>query len=96
MTAQSIADTLNRAMSLDPACINSLFEIRRICNKSLADHPTIQVGTGKEGDAFLRFVGLLNGMLLDSGSTDVVTEMYEDGDSRNIVRFSTIPYSQVS
>jgi hypothetical protein len=56
---------LNEIVALDPKAAEALVETRVVCNKALADHPTIQVGLGieEDGDSFqVGILGLLNGM----------------------------------
>lgn len=95
MTAQDMAKTLNDALAVDPACISTMFNIRRTCNQQLTDHPHIQVlgETGKPG--VIRFIGLLNGMLLDSGSTDVLVMTIDDAAQGNVIGFSVVPATSV-
>lgn len=87
MDAKQCAEFLNQAMDLDPDCLESFFKVRIPCNTAIAEHPTIQVG-----DVGLRFIGLLNGMLLSSGSPDVVVEVREDDGAA--LFFTTKPYSE--
>ncbi len=90
--AKAIADFLNESLRLDPAAINSLFSTRRMCGTALAEHPTIQVFGKTNGPFFVRFIGILNGILLHHGSTDVLVSTVDDENNQNILSFGVKPY----
>jgi hypothetical protein len=50
---------LNSALKADPAAINYLVNARVMCNKELAEHPTIQVGKDSRYKGEVHWVGLL-------------------------------------
>jgi hypothetical protein len=60
---QRIADLLNEAVARDPAAMHCLCNKRINCNSSLADHPTIQIGTGAENQPTIGLIGILNGVI---------------------------------
>lgn len=94
VTAETMAATLNEALRVDPACISDLNAIKRTCGKALADHPTIQVEMvpGRDDMAWIRFIDLLNGMLLDAGSKDVLVAVQDDASNQNLMRYDVKPY----
>lgn len=95
MTAQNVADILNDALKLDPAVLNTLFHIRRVCGKSIADHPHIQVwGPTENGPFWLSFLGLLNGMLRAGGSEEIIVMSMDDDKNMNIVGFTVKNYDE--
>ena len=62
ISIKETVDYLNDLLKVDPDAINALFSIRVGCNKSLADHPTLQV-IGLSKDYFIfGIIGLLNGL----------------------------------
>jgi len=57
-----LIEFLNEALKIDPEAIISLVEKRVRCNEKMADHPSIQVGSGKiKGSTKVGLLGLLNG-----------------------------------
>ena len=82
--AARFAETLNRVRAADPAVMNDLFHVRRECNQSVGDDPFVMVRGYSDGSRrpTLGFLGLLNGMLLEAGSPDLITVVQED-DPRN-------------
>lgn len=62
ISIKETVDYLNDLLKIDPDAINALFSIRVGCNKSFADHPTLQVA-GLSADYFIfGIIGLLNGL----------------------------------
>ena len=56
---------LNEAYEADPSAIHSLINLRVPCNKTLADHPTVQVASESEAMAecfFVGLIGIINGI----------------------------------
>jgi hypothetical protein len=78
MTAQQICDLLNTAYKADPACVNTMFGLRRACSSALVDHPHVMVAENKSGNTWLTFMGLITGMLLSVGSDELVTAKIDE------------------
>jgi hypothetical protein len=81
-----VVDALNMALDNDPDAMQSLFAHRVPCNRALADHPTIEVGCGDDGDEpfDVGLLGIINGCLRTAGIGTVAaryTMPYEDGTS---------------
>lgn len=97
LNAQSIALLLSSAYQADPAAISSIFGVRRICNKELSEHPYVQVfGKTADGPFWVSFIGIINGMLQQEGSTDVVAVIYDDDTQQNVLGFQVIPFADVA
>ena len=62
--AQSVVDTLNRALETDPAHIRDLIATHVPCNEVLAYDRTIQVGKTGEGYE-IGLLGIINGIVQD-------------------------------
>jgi hypothetical protein len=85
VTLAHVIDVLNNAVESDPDAMHALVETRVPCNKSLAEHPTIQVATIEDtsirmGDAEYRvgIVGLLNGLFgVDSNMWGTISANFE-------------------
>ena len=78
---------LNEAVALDEKAMGVIVGSRCQCNESLANHSTIQVG----GDIpCVGILGIINGILLASGSLDVVVAVYSEG---KLSSFESRPYS---
>lgn len=61
--ADRIVEVLNRAHSQDPHAIAQLIDARVMCNRNLAEDPTIQVGVDPETDRYrVGLLGILNGI----------------------------------
>jgi len=53
---------LNELLALDPETINSLFKLRVICGKELAEHPIVQaLSLPNHGVYSVGIIGILNG-----------------------------------
>lgn len=63
LTSEKVIEILSEAIVLDKEAVNRLFSYRTECNDSLANHPTIAVSE----DSKVGLIGLLNGVLVDSG-----------------------------
>lgn len=84
---QTIVDTLNQALALDPKAISELMECNVDCNQAICDHPTIQVGEKYEGRGFLlRPIGLINGILEPITGQWIAMVQRDDADS-TLLRF---------
>lgn len=58
ITIKETIDYLNDLLKADPDAINALFS----CNKSFADHPTLQVAGLSKNYFIFGIIGLLNGL----------------------------------
>lgn len=61
ISARDVVDYLNELLGLDLVAISSLIETRVLCNKLLADHPTVQVVPNETGNV-VGLLGILNGL----------------------------------
>ena len=59
---ENIVRFSNEVLEIDPAAVSALFMTRHPCNEALADHPTVQVHTDKDGGVSVGLLGLLNGL----------------------------------
>jgi hypothetical protein len=62
MTYQQTIAFLNELIALDAQAITALVESRVPCNKSLADHPSVQVSSTTGGGYSVGLLGILNGL----------------------------------
>jgi len=102
MNARKIANQLNKWFQLDPDAVTSwAWGMYTQCNDEIASDPNIQVRRFSEERVeedpelegyWLTPLGLLNGLLLDHGSLDVVTISF--GPDQLIQCFTTMPYSK--
>lgn len=61
VTINDVVELLNDAFEKDSGAMDALCNTRVVCNKELANHPTIQVG--KYGDEYkVGLIGILNGI----------------------------------
>ena len=61
--ARRIVEVLNRAHGQDPHAIAQLIDARVMCNRNLAEDPTIQVGTDPDSGRYrVGLLGILNGV----------------------------------
>jgi hypothetical protein len=80
---QFVATFLNTVLSADPEATRKLFTTRHACNEKLGDHPFVICG----GEPLeVGALGVINGILLASGSSDRVAMTVDDEDGR-IVKF---------
>ncbi len=82
ISQKEVVEFLNELLAIDSRAINTLFNIRVLCNKKMADHPTVQVGSiDKSGKVFqVGFVGILNGMFgVDVNGWGHISVDTEDG-----------------
>ena len=81
ITPSDVCELLNELLKLDYDCASGLVSCRQQCNKSVADHPSIQVQQDKD-DKFptVGVVGVLNGMfgIRDDGMGAICFEI-DDG-----------------
>ena len=78
-TPKSVADVvefLNSLLALDSEAINELFKVRVPCNKSIQDHPTVQVNE----DGAFGVIGLLNGLYGIKANGYIAYELEFKGD----------------
>ena len=96
---QFAIDTLNQALEDDPIALTALLHCEVQCNKTLADHPTIQVGayergTNKpmpDGPYWLRPLGLINGLFGADTDTWGFIAMDVDKENGHIIQFIHTP-----
>lgn len=63
VTLDDVSSLLNELIKIDPWCMHRLFEARVACNKTLADHPTVQVQPGDDNRTWeVGILGILNGL----------------------------------
>lgn len=61
--ARRIVNTLNRAHAADAHALQQLIDARVMCNRDLAEDPTIQVGVDDETGRYrVGLLGILNGI----------------------------------
>lgn len=81
-----IVKLLNEALKLDSDCIENLCLNRVLCNKDIADHPTIQVIENQKTKKFnVGLIGLLNGFV---GPKYVIQMAFDEGNTANISYFT--------
>ncbi len=61
VTAAQAVDLLNQLYALDPRTMSRLVKYRALCNRALADHPTVQVLKQRHG-YYVGMIGVLNGI----------------------------------
>ena len=60
---EEVIEFFNELLKIDPIAINSIFGIRVPCNKELANHESVQVGSREGKDWFtVSTIGILNGL----------------------------------
>lgn len=59
---ESVVNLLNDALQCDNEAIQKLFSVRVSCNKTLQEHPTIQVRGYEPDKHTVSFLGILNGL----------------------------------
>lgn len=59
--ATRLAWFLNEILKADKEAVDRIFDTRVPCNSELAEHPTVQVGIGGDGNAEVGILGILNG-----------------------------------
>lgn len=63
VTIDEAIDLLNSAIKADKRAMHNLIEARVMCNKELANHPTIQISSYHvEGQYVVGLLGILNGL----------------------------------
>lgn len=84
ITAQHFADTLNGMMEVDPTATHAPIINRIPCNKALADHPYVIVDQlGHPDRTVVGIVGVINGILTEAGSTEVLAYQFDDAEDGN-------------
>jgi hypothetical protein len=84
---QAAIDTLNSAFRADPAAVQTMFQLRRPCNRALADHPNILVAATGEGESekfSIGLLGIINGIIAAAAGECMAVQVDEQG---NILRF---------
>lgn len=62
ITPQEVVDLLNDALNKDPEAVTALVYQRIPCNRSLAEHQSIQVDEKKVGQYEVGLLGIINGL----------------------------------
>ena len=83
--AKRIVNFMNSLIELDKDAIVNLVNARMVCNKALAEHPTVQV-TGNDDMSLVGIIGILNGLcgIYDNGFGAIAAVT----DNNGIQRFS--------
>lgn len=81
---QPILDLLNEASVADIRAMEQLLNCRVPCNKTLANHPTIQVGGDDNDSPVVGSIGLING-ITERLTGKRVAAVYDD--QWNLLRF---------
>lgn len=97
--AEHAAKIVKEALEADPEAVSALFESRVNCNEKLAQHPTIQVQSfpdpkAKEGKACIGALGLLNGILWDTGF--VIMAKVEEDEATKKLKYSEVKVSEIA
>jgi hypothetical protein len=91
ITAQDACNMLNELLKLDYECTAALIRHHECCNKSVTEHPTIQVQCyGKDKHPLLGIVGVINGMfgIREDGMGAIC---YESDENDKILGFKITP-----
>ena len=80
---------LNEALEADPDAVWRLMHMETECNRTLKDHPTIQVGSNHLGVTIVRPLGLINGLF--GADQDTWGFIAMDLDEGKITRFMRLP-----
>lgn len=85
---------LNELIRLDQGAIEKLVDSRVICNKAMADHPTVQV-MQIEDKPVVGILGILNGLFgKDENGVGYIRAVYND--LNQLERFDTLKLNQNS
>lgn len=90
--ARRVVELMNEMLAADPVATRSLMINRTPCNKTLAEHPTVQVWR-QEGGYAVTLMGILNGLVgaVDEGERagwgEVHFRMEGEGDDARITGF---------
>lgn len=92
ITVRDVCDLFNEIIQKDPECAKSLIDTRIICNKEIADHPTIQV-LEENGETRVGLLGFINGMfgIGDDGMGPICVIINDDGLLERMVPMSDLP-----
>ena len=86
-----VINFLNELVKLDNKAMRDLVETRVLCNKELADHPTVQVSSS-DGDNFrVGLLGILNGLCgaRESDGWGYIAANFDD--DNNLIEFIETP-----
>ena len=89
ITIQDVCDLLNEMLKLDPKATKCLAQNKVSCNRSIAEHPSIQVSETDQG-YYVGMVGILNG-LFGTGTDNMGAICYKLDDGGNIEGFMPTP-----
>jgi hypothetical protein len=89
---QGIANLLNSLLAVDPAACGRLIAARVPCNDLVAEHPSIVVEDGKDGEGrtspVVGVLGVLNGLVWHTGK--VVAAVYSDDAVPTLTGFAVV------
>jgi hypothetical protein len=93
VTPQDVCDLMNELLKLDYACASGLINYHQPCNKTVADHPTIQVRQYGDEEPSVGILGILNGMfgIREDGMGAICYEI----DLGEILRFIPTPPPEI-
>ncbi len=86
---------LNELVSVDKEAMERLIETRVRCNDQMAEHPTVQVVKGGDGNTMVGLLGILNGLVGTQSDESnkpgwgFIAASYDDADGK-LVRFIRI------
>ena len=80
VTRYEVIELLNELIEKDQVAIQTLFENRVVCNKVIAEHPTVQVSDLSGTEYLVGMIGVLNGLfgITKNGSGGIVALYEED------------------
>jgi hypothetical protein len=81
-----VCNLLNEALKIDPLAVDNIITNSVICNKAMADHPTIQVSKTFGERYTVSVLGILNG--LSDGSQYLIA--YYDDNSGSLTGFAVV------
>jgi hypothetical protein len=84
-TPEEVVRLLNDLLKDDPECITNLINNKIECNKTIAEHETVQVSL-KDGIYRLGIVGLLNGIFgINDNGFGCIASYWEDGKLKKFI-----------
>jgi hypothetical protein len=81
VSPKEVVNFLNECFKLDKIAIEKLVNSRVRCNEKLENHPTIQCGEDKDGNAVVGLLGILNGIFgADKDGWGVIAAYFDKND----------------
>jgi len=78
VTLAEVIAYLNELVAADPEAIGELVESRTPCNRTLAEHPIVQVLRHLDGSCSIGILGILNGLFgVDQSSWGTIAAIFE-------------------